>query len=347
MLYITTRSKNDAYTAYRTLGIDRASDGGLFLPMQMPRYTPEQIDALKDRSFGQNLAFALNDLFNGRLDGWDVDFSIGRYPTRLVAMSHRIAFAETWHNPDLDFRRVVRNLSSRLRGADQEIIPPTNWAWIAVRIATLFGIFGQLLQGKVCDGEHPMDVAVPTGDFTAPMAVWYAREMGLPIANIICGCNSNGQTWELLHRGQLRTDGPAEATATARADFLVPPDLERLIYGTLGYGEVHCYLDCMAKGLPYSPPAGMLEDLRRGMYAGVVSDERMRSIIRSVYHTSAYIMDPYTALAYGSLQDYRNRYGISRGALVLCERNPIHEGTLVCAALGIDPRDLPDRLNMR
>ena len=346
MLYLTTRDKNDAYTAHRTLNEDRAPDGGFFVPRQLPVLDRDAIRSLKDQSFGQNVADILNLLFSSRLDGVDVDFCIGRYPIKLVAMSHRIFFAETWHNPDLDFSRLVRNLSGRLLGLDDSEKKPTNWAWIAVRIAVLFGIFGELQRVNLSDMDRGLDVAVPTGDFTVPMAVWYAREMGLPVGNIICGCNDNGGIWDLLHHGEMRTDGKPVATGTPEGDMTVPPDLERLIFGTLGVSGVERFLDACEAGKNYVPSQVFFDDLRKGMYAGVVSTARMESIIRTVYNTSTYIMDPYGALAYCGLQDYRNRYAESRPALVLCERSPVHFSGTVSRSIGITVEDLSERMNL-
>ena len=346
MLYVTTRDKTNVNTAYRTLGTNRGDDGGFFVPFQMPKLTQEQLNDLKNKTFGQNVADILNLLFKARLDAWDVDFSIGRYPTKLVAMSHRIVFAEVWHNPDLDFVRIVRNLTSRIRGTEDTVGEPTNWAWIAVRIAVLFGVFGELLRINMVELERPIDVAIPSGDFTCPMAVWYAREMGLPIANIICGCNDNGGIWDLLHHGELDTDSAATQTLTPAGDHAVPPDLERLVYATMGGEETARFLEACKSGKTYRPPESKFEDLRRGMYAGVVSGGRMESIIRSFYNTSTYIMDPYSALAYCSLQDYRTRYTIGRTALVLSEKSPAHAAPIVSRALGITLEELSDRLNM-
>lgn len=346
MLYVTTRDKTEICTAYRTLGQNRGDDGGFFVPFQLPKFDLEQIEALKDKTFGQTVADVLNLLFKARLDSWDVDFCIGRYPTKLVAMSHRIVFAEVWHNPDLDFARLVRNLTSRIRGTDDTVGEPTNWAWIAVRIAVLFGVFGELMRVNMVTADRPVDVAIPSGDFTAPMAVWYARKMGLPIANIVCGCNDNGGIWDLLHHGEIHTDALAEKTLTPAGDHAVPPDLERLIYGTLGAAETSRFLTACAAGKVYRPPESGFEELRQGMYAGVVSGGRMESMIRSFYNTNTYMMDPYSALAYCSLQDYRTRYTESRTAIVLSERSPAHAAHIVARALGISTEELADRLNL-
>lgn len=346
MLYITTRDKAEVYTAYRTLSEDRGVDGGYFVPMHLNPLDRDFINTLKDRSFGQNVAEILNHFFNARMDGWDVESTIGRFPVRLVSMSHRIVFAEVWHNPDRDFARIVRNLTSRIRGTQDSTDQPTNWGHMALRIAGLFGVFGELAKEKLVDADHPIDVSVPAADFSLPMAAWYARELGLPIANIVCGCNDNGGVWDLLHHGELRTDGQPMKTPTPEGDWVVAPELERLIYATVGREEVKNFLEACRCGRSYEPAQVLFEDLRRGVYAGVVSMERMDSIIRSVYNTSAYIMDPYSALAYSGLMDYRTRYSENRTAVVISERCAACFPETVAASLGVTPEILNQRLHL-
>lgn len=346
MLYLTTRDHTEVYTAYRTLGEERGADGGYFVPMHLNPLEQSFINSLKERSFGENVAEILNYFFNARMDDWDVDSTIGRFPVRLVPMSHRIVFAEVWHNPDRSYGRIVRNLTGRIRGVQDSADQPTNWGWMALRVAGLFGVFGELAKANLADANHPVDVAVPTGDFSLPMAAWYARKLGLPIANIVCGCNENGGVWDLLHHGELRTDGMPLVTETPEGDVTVAPELERLIYSVAGRGEVKRFLDAWKSGRPYEPGQAIFEDLRRGVYAGVVSSERMDSIIRSVYNTSAYIMDPYSALAYSGLQDYRTRYSENRTALVISERCASCFPEIVSASLGITPEVLVQRLHL-
>lgn len=346
MLYVTTRNKNDAHTAHKTLTADKAPDGGLFVPFQMPSITKEDILALKDKSFGQCVADILNLFFSARLDGWDVDFCIGRYPVKLVPMSHRIVVAETWHNPDWNFSRMVRNLFSRIYGNDDPKDVPSSWAWIAIRIAALFGLYGQLLQQGLITPDTPLDVAVTAGDFSAPMAVWYAREMGLPIGTIICSCNDNGSVWDLLHHGQLRTDTSVIPTSTPLCDVATPSNIERLIYGAAGAAETDAFVHNCEKGSVYTPSEEGYRAIRSGMFAAVVSQNRMDSVIRNVYHTNAYSLDPYAALAYGGLQDYRASAGEAGTTLLITEQSPICSAETVAAAMGVTIQQLKERLNL-
>ena len=342
MLYVTTREKYDAFTAPRTLSADRGPDGGLFVPFRMPKLDPEEIQAWSGKSFGQAVADILNLFFSAGLTGWDVDFCVGRSPVKQVSMNYRIWVTEMWHNQNWTFDWLARHLLERVRG--DRI---TDWGNIAVRIAVLFGVFAEQMKNGTVDFEHPMDVAVMAGDFSGPMAVWYAREMGLPIGTIVCSCNENGGPWDLLHHGQIHTDAVAISTGIPEADFGLPPDLERLVYGTLGFEENQRYCEACRQGKIYAPDPEQAERLRHGMYAAVVSRKRMDGIIRNVSKANDYLLDPAGALAYGGLQDYRAKTGETRPALILSERSPAATSQIVADALGISAQALQNRLQKR
>lgn len=345
MLYVTTRNKSDAHTAHKTLTVDK-TDNGYFVPFQHPVLTEEEISALSGRSFGQNVAEILNLFFSARLDGWDIDFSIGRFPVKLIPLNRNIVVAETWHNPDNDFARVIRNISSRLHGSSDNVGVPSNWARIAIRIAVLFGLYGELLRQGLTSVDKKLDIALPAGDFFAPMAVWYARQMGLPVGNVICSCNENCGLWELLHHGSIRTYLVAQSTNTPECDVGVPMGLERLISAVLGAAEAERFKQCCTQGVVYAPGEDKIDALRQGFYISVVSQMRMESVIYNVYRTSTYLLDPYSALAYGGLQDYRTASGEARTTLLLSERSPICSSATVAKAMGVNVRDLKDRLGI-
>lgn len=344
MLYVTTRINRDAFTAHRALTEQRGPEGGLYLPMRMPKFSQEQICGLGNRSFGENVADILNLLFNTRLSGWDVEFAVGRHSIKLVSLNSKAAVAETWHNPDWRFERMARNLCKAVRQTDEDC-KVTDWMMIAARIAVLFGIFGELLRTGQVTMDAPIDVALPSGDFSAPMAAWYAREWGLPIRQIVCCCNENSAPWSLLHQGDLRTDGVAVRTATPNCDQAVPADLERLVYSTLGYAQTKRYCEACRQGGTYHLEGKQLQKLRQGLYVSVVSQRRLESMIPNIYHSNGYIPDPYTALAYSGLIDYRSRTGENRPALILAEESPAFSLDTVAACLGITTGELKDRIN--
>ena len=331
MLYVTTRNKHDAYTAHRTQLSDRAPDGGLYLPFRMVTWERQQVLALADKTFGQCVAETLNQFFACRLTGWDVEFCIGRYAAKTVDISHRIVVAEVWHNQAWDYAWAERALAQRICG-DLDQRKSSVWVRIAIGIAFMAGVFGELLRQGVTDPEHPVDVAVPAGDFSVPMSIWYARKMGLPIANIICGCDENSATWDLLHLGTAKTEGN------------LPACMELLICETLGHGEAVRYWDTCSNGGAYSLLPVDAEKLRRGMFAAVISSERLASVIPSAFRTSGYILGPGAALGYGGLLDFRAKTGENRPALLLAERSPVCDGDYVAVAMGITAEELKEKI---
>ena len=344
MLYVTTRNNRDAYTPQRALKENRGPDGGLYVPFRDPLFTPEEIAAFAEKSFNRSVAEILNLLFRTRLTAWDVDFAIGRYAVRLEKLGHRIIMAESWHNLESDFSRLVGNLTKLLQN-DRNVQPRTgDWAQIGVRIAVLFGIFGELMRQGIAGDGKTVDISLVSGDFSAPMSAWYARKWGLPIGNIVCACNENGNLWDFICHGQLKTNDTAVKTILPDADIVVPTSLERLIYSCAGVDEVNKYLDVVRRGGTYFAEHAMIHTLRRGIYVTVTSQRRVLDTIPSVFGTHRYLLSPYSALAYAGLQDYRSRTGEGRTALVLAEKSPACDVETVSGALGISPAALTEYL---
>lgn len=340
MLYVTTRNNRDAYTAQRALRENRGPDGGLYVPFHEPYFSPEEIASLKDKSFNKAVSDVLNLLFNTRLTAYDVDFAIGRYAVRLEMLGKRVIMAECWHNLESDFSRVIQNLTKLLRSEENMDTISANWTEVAVRIAVLFGIFGELMRQGIADTGNPADISLVSGDFSGPISAWYARRWGLPIGNILCCCNDNGNLWDFICHGQLRTGDVARETATPEADVVVPVGLERLIHGTAGVEEVERYLDAVRRGGNYYIDDLLLQRLRQGLYVTVTSNHRMLSAIPNIFATHQYILSPYSALAFTGLQDYRARTGESRTAVVLAEKSPIRDPETVASALNISVESL-------
>lgn len=335
MLYITTRSRRDAYTAQRALRESRGPDGGMYLPFRAPLYTPEEWKELAAAPFGQRVAEILNRLFGTRLTCWDVDVCIGRNPVPLVSLGHRTLAAELWRNPGLSYDYMARELAEQLLGQPDY---RTGWLAIALRVALLFGIFGQL------PTEEPTDISLISGDFFAPISAYYAKQWGLPIGTIICCCNENSGLWELLCHGQLRTDATSVRTAIPEADVALPEQLERLIFEAGGEAEVARYLEVCRRGGAYAPSDPVLANLGRDFRVSVVSSSRIGQTISSVYRTHNYVLSPAAALSYAGLMDARAKPGLHKTALILAEKSPMLDAGYTAASLGIAETELNDIL---
>ncbi len=312
MLYVTTRNNTDTFTVNCALTENRSQNGGLYLPLRHPSFSKDEIAILLRKPFNQCVAEMMNTLLGTHMAAWDVDFSIGRYPVRLEQLGQSTFAAETWHNPDWNYDRLVSNLSFQLCACCTE---PSSWVRIAIRIAVLFGIYSQLRSKGVEDA----DIALISGDFSAPISAWYARKWGLPIRNIICCCNENQLLWDLICYGQMRTDVLSVNTNLPEADVSIPENLERLIFECGGAEEVDHYLDSCRQGKLYCPSDLVLGKLRRNLFVSVVSSQRLEATVSGVSRTHHYTLSLASALAYAGLQDYRAKTGSNHPAIFLSD----------------------------
>lgn len=341
MLYVTTRSNQDAFTAHRALTESRGPDGGFYLPFYQPPFSGDDICALSGESFDACVAKVLNRLFGRKLTPWDVEFAVGRYPVRIRSVGQRILMGECWHNPDRDIRHMVRGLSVLLGNKEGE---PTLWTEIAVRIAIWFGLIADIRGKGLLKDADRVDISVVSGDFVSPISAWYARSWGLPIGNIVCSCNENCNIWDLIHQGVFRTDGVAVVTRTPEADVVVPQALEHLICGCADSREMGEYLDALRRGGSFFPSEKMQSRLSDRFYVSVIGDRRMLETIPSVFATRRYLLSPYDALAYAGLLDYRAKTGENRLSLILSEKSPGRDLETVAAAMGTTVEEMADYL---
>lgn len=332
MLYVTTRVCQDAYTAARALSEDRGPAGGFYVPMRSLHFDEQAIASLGERPFSQNVAQVLNLLFGTNLDGWAVEFGIGRYPVKLVPLTGKITVAEIWHNPLWKFERLASGIEKAIRQSDQIGKQTADWLKIASRIAVLFGIYGQFLKNSTLSAGQKIDVAVPEDDCAALMAVWYARDWGLPVGTIVCCSHESNKIWNLLRRGEMRID--------AASKDAIPADLERLICATLGPEETLRFVRICNTGGTYILQPEQTALLRKGIHVSVVSDKRMASTIPNLYNTTGFIADPDAALCYSSLIEYRAAGGESNQALIMNDESPLYSLQIVSECMNMTPAEL-------
>lgn len=305
MWYLTTRTEQESVTPLTALEQTLSTDGGRFLPVVFPQFSPERLQSLGDKAFCRIVAEVLNEFFSACLGERDVEFCLGREPMVLWTVSRRTLAAEAWHNPEGSISRMEDNLTRRMGRTGET---PSEWARIAVRISLLFGLYGMLMQRE--PGAE-FDLAVSGETLYTPLAACYARSMGLPIRTIVVGCADDRGLWELLRRGELRAGS-------------IRPDgcLERLIYDCLGRGEAAAFARCAQTGQRYAPAPEQMMLLGQTMHPWVVSEKRVQGLSGAVRHTAGRELGREGILAYGGLLNERAASGSVRTAVVFTGERP-------------------------
>lgn len=333
MLYLTTRSKADSYTDYRTLFEDKAPNCGFFIPYQVPKLDTKQISELKTKSFGETAAFVLNLFYAGRITAWDIDCCIGKMPVQIVSVNQRIFLAKLWRNPESSYRFLCRKIYTKLCAGEREKC--TEWAYIAIRISVLFGVYFILLN----NGIKSFDICVNSKDFSDSMAVWYARYMGLPIGQIICSGSENGPIWDFFNKGELNT-------SELLSDSADHTGVERLIYATIGFEESKKFVDISNRKGIYRISAEQLKELNNGMHISVVGKDRSDSMLSAFEAANGILLDPFTAESYAGLQDYRSKTGESSPTVLLWDHSPVHFASAIQKATGFNKQEIEKHIDI-
>lgn len=307
MLYVTTRDNKDAYTVHKTMVQDLAPDGGVFIPFQIPVLTKEELSSFANRTYGENIAQILNRFFSARLNGWSIDTAIGRNCIQTKNLSQKVSVIELWHNPEHNYEYVVESLFHLLSSSEEIANKPTNWVLVAVKIAVLFAGYADLIKTGVMRNDEAFDVSVRAGDFTDPISVWYAKQMGLPVHMILCASEESDGIWDLIHRGQISTASISKELASG---------LERLIFSIHGADEAKCFVKTYSNGRVYALDPDIDIVFNDIFFCAVMGQGRAETVMNSLKRTDQYAVCTDSALSYGAVQDYRAKAGENRMTLL-------------------------------
>lgn len=161
-----------------------------------------------------------------------------------------------------------------------------------------------LAEGQITEGEE-INVVVPTGNFGNILAAFYAKNMGLPIAKLICASNDNKVLYDFFRTGTYDRNREFVLTSSPSMDILISSNLERLIYRIAG-DDAEKNKELMA-ALSSRGNYEITEEMKKGLsdfYGNYATEEETAAEIRRVYESCGYVLDTHTAVASAVYQKY-------------------------------------------
>ncbi len=141
-----------------------------------------------------------------------------------------------------------------------------------------------------------MHVAVPTGNFGDILAAKYAKEMGLPIATLVCASNANKVLADFFATGVYDRQRQLVKTESPSMDILVSSNLERLLHMAAGGdGQRVAFLMRQLAQDGSFEISEHEQQYMRDFAAGWCSDAAARSMIAEVWRSDSVLIDPHTA----------------------------------------------------
>lgn len=186
-----------------------------------------------------------------------------------------------------------------------------NWGRLVPQIVYYVSAYCDLVNdGAIAMGD-PFNVVVPTGNFGNILAAYYARQMGVPIAKLICASNENKVLTDFIQTGIYNRNRDFYTTASPSMDILISSNLERLLYELSGKDDrqVTAWMQELNTAGHYKVGSEMLEKIQSLFYAGYCDDDDTKATIARLFKEKDYLCDTHTAVAVNVYRQYVEETG--------------------------------------
>ena len=190
--------------------------------------------------------------------------------------------------------------------------------------------------------SSPVSFAVPTGNFGNVYAGYAAHRMGLDLAQLVVGSNTNDILARFFAGARLEIR-EVVPTMSPSMDIQVSSNLERLLFELIGRDGAATA--ALLEGFRATGEADLTPAMAAGLaplWSGARVDEsETLSVIGDVHRRTGMMIDPHTAVGVGASATARRDLDVPM--VVLATAHPAKFPDAVKAACGLRP-ELPDRL---
>ncbi|MCT4686743.1 threonine synthase [Vallitalea sp.] len=176
--------------------------------------------------------------------------------------------------------------------------------------------------GDIKIGED-FNVVVPTGNFGNILAAYYAKNMGLPIHQLICASNDNKVLYDFMNTGVYNRKREFVLTISPSMDILISSNLERLLYKISGSKE--SVISDLMSSLSSKGEYEISDDMKKGLkdfYGNYASIDETYDAIKEVFHNSGYLIDSHTAVGSSVYKKYMKDTGDNRKTVIASTASP-------------------------
>lgn len=179
-----------------------------------------------------------------------------------------------------------------------------------------------LAEGEIENGET-IHVVVPTGNFGNILAAFFAKEMGVPIARLLCASNENKVLYDFFSTGSYNKNREFILTSSPSMDILISSNLERLIYKIAredAKANQELMLSLKENGI-YTITEEMKTQLK-DFYGNYATEEETEKTIQQLYEKTGYVIDTHTAVATAVYKKYQEETKDQKKTLVVSTASP-------------------------
>ncbi len=202
------------------------------------------------------------------------------------------------------------------------------------QIAYYVFAYSRLVKEERIKSGELINIVVPTGNFGNILAAFYAKNMGLPVAKLVCASNENKVLFDFFSTGEYNKNREFILTNSPSMDILISSNLERLIYHIAG-NDADKNKELMAS-LSTTGIYNITDDMKAGLkdfYGNYTSEAETAETIKNLYDKTGYIIDTHTAVAAGVYNKYKTQTGDKTPTVIASTASPFKFTRAVMGAI--------------
>ncbi len=199
------------------------------------------------------------------------------------------------------------------RGYDLSSANSINFGRLLPQIVYYISAYVDLLSNEYIEECEEINFIVPSGNFGNILAGYYAKQMGLPIKQLIVASNENNVLTEFFSSGIYDSNREFFKTISPSMDILVSSNLERLLYevGDRKADFVRDLMERLSEDGTYSIDEDLLYDKLPEFIAYFSTEAETKEVMDNFFDEYRYVLDPHTAVAVSALFKYMSEVGDS------------------------------------
>lgn len=211
-----------------------------------------------------------------------------------------------------------------------------NWGRLAPQIVYYVSAYCDLLAKGEDYLKDGFNVVVPTGNFGNILAAYYAKQMGVPIAKLICASNSNNVLTDFIRTGTYDRNRSFYTTISPSMDILISSNLERMLYELTGHDDekVAKWQNDLKENGKYTVDEDVFAKLSELYWGGFCDENKTAETIKNVLKTYGYLIDTHTAVAVGVYENYKAATGDDKPVVIASTASPYKFANSVLEAIG-------------
>ena len=203
--------------------------------------------------------------------------------------------------------------------------------------------YAQLVKNEEIEAGEMVNIDVPTGNFGNILAAYYAKQIGIPVAKLICASNKNKVLFDFFATGVYDRNREFYVTSSPSMDILISSNLERLIYqiADCSAEKDSELMASLSKTGKYELTKEMKNQLD-SFYGNYATEEDTAAAIRNLYEKTGYVIDTHTAVAAAIYEKYKAETGDKTKTLIASTASPFKFARSVMTAIEGDPGEMDE-----